>query len=80
MSKTLTPSKKYTVLVMVPNTATLVERGEFWTGGAGLSIAIEDEDLRAQIESGVRFLLDEPAAVSVNLECGWEVQILPSLR
>jgi hypothetical protein len=78
MSKTLTSSKKYVVIVTKGNN--LVERGEFFSGGAGLSIAIEDEDLRAQVESGVRFLIDEPAAVSCELLCGWEVGIIPTRR
>jgi hypothetical protein len=64
------------VAVFVMKGDVLVERGEFWANGAGLSIAIEDADLRAQVEGAVRFLHADAAAISANLECGWEVQLL----
>jgi hypothetical protein len=78
MPTAYSPKKKaiVKVAVFVMKGDVLVERGEFWPNGAGLSIGIEDEGLRAEVESGVRFLLDEPAAFAANLECGWEVQII----
>lgn len=72
--KTSKATEKVAVLVMKGDV--LVERGEFWPNGAGLSIAIDDADLRAQVEGAVRFLMADAAAISANLECGWEVALL----
>ena len=74
---TATPSKKTEkVAVFVMKGDVLVERGEFWPNGAGLSIAIEDESLWSQVNGAVHFLMADAAAISANLECGWEVALL----
>jgi hypothetical protein len=65
---------RLTVLVLKGDN--LVERGEFWTNGAGLSIAIEDEALWAQVNAAVIFLYDVPGAISAELECGWTVALV----
>jgi hypothetical protein len=70
------PSKKTEkVAVFVMKGDVLVERGEFWPNGAGLSIAIEDGEMRDQVEGAIRFLVADAAAISANLECGWEVAL-----
>lgn len=76
MPTAYTPKRTEKVDVFVMKGDVLVERGEFWPNGAGLSIGIEDECLWNQVNAGVQFLYAEPSAISATLECGWEVALL----
>jgi len=64
--------------VLITNGNGVVTTGEFWTGGAGLSIALPRDTggFWPLVNAAVLALYDVPGMISAELENGWTVMLV----